>query len=400
MNQISVEVVTEENFFDSLHDQWHQLFAATECSSPFLSWEWLSVWYQWFGADRTPFVLKAFRDKQLIGLFPLCSQEKKVLGMRLKLLAFIGEQVGGADYLDVIAKTEDKAEIYSAVLEFLKREKLFDLISLENMASDSAAVTGLQNINGKSDLSGICVPTAICPRINLSGGWETILKESKRASNFKRKLKQLEKIPDFEFRTITAPDETGAAFERFFRLHEQRWSKEGGSELSGHPRLVSFQRNLISGLADSGLLRFDELWADGECRASVYALDNGNTFYYYNAGYDLEWANYSVGLVLIGLSVKNAVGRGNSVYDFLRGEETYKFDWANDKSELVTVNLSRRTAPALAHEGLTRIWRNLRMLSKFVLPDDLAETLKSRKRSWKRKNQLTGLETEAVQKAL
>ena len=400
MSRISIEKAYEDDTFAVLQADWQQLFAASECASPFLSWEWLSTWFRWFGADRTPFILKAFRDHRLIGLLPLCLQEKKVLGMRLRRLAFIGEDVGGADYLDLIAAPKDKAEILAAIFEFLKNENCFDLIALENLAGDSATVEFLQNSAGQSRLRRSKQPTATCPRINLNGGWETILKQSKRAANFKRRLKQLEKIPDFEFRTVTAPFETGAAFERFFRLHEQRWLKNGGSELSGHPRLASFQRDLIVTLADSGSLRFDELWAEGECRASVYGLDDGKTFYYYNAGYDLDWAKLSVGLVLIGLSVRNAIERGNSVYDFLRGDETYKFDWANDKTKLITVNLSRRTAPALAFEGLNRVWFNLKHLSNFVLPDDLAERLKSVKRSWKRKNQLSGAELETAPKAL
>jgi len=396
MSQISVQRAAGENIFESLREEWKQLFAATEFSSPFLSWEWLSNWYKFFGEDRTPFILKIYRENALIGLLPLCSQEKRVLGMKMKRLSFVGEEIGGADYLDLIAKPEDKTQILSAVFEFLKKEEYFDLICLENIAGDSATVNFLQNSSKEKSnrLRYFDSVTAICPQINLAGGWDTVLKQSKRASNFKRRIKQLEKMSGFEFRSVTSPEETGEAFERFYNLHEKRWANCGGSELSGHPRLVSFQRDLIPALAQSGLLRFDELWVEGECRASVYGLDDGKTFYYYNSGYDLDWGNYSVGLVLIGLSVRNAIERGNSLYDFLRGEETYKFDWANQKSELKTVSLNRRTIPALTHEGLSQIRLNLKNLSKFALPADFANALKNRRREWKRNYQLSDLKAE------
>lgn len=404
MSQISIEKATGENVFASLQAEWRNLFAATRgASSPFLSWEWLSTWHKWFGANRTPFILKAYRQNQLIGLLPLCLQEKKVLGMRLKRLGFIGETQGGADYLDLIAKPEDKSEVLAAIFEFLKREQCFDLICLENLAGDSATVGFLQNFSqGDTErrLRDTVTTTSVCPQIDLSGGWETVLKQSKRASNFKRRLKQLEKLPGFEFRSITSPAESGEAFERFYRLHEKRWLKTGGSELSGHPRLVSFQRDLVPALAQTGLLRFDELWVEGECRSSVYGLDNGQTFYYFNSGYDLEWSNFSVGLVLIGLSVKNSIARGCSLYDFLRGDETYKFDWANQKSELVTVNLIRKTLPALAYEGMNQAWFSFRKFSKSALPSGFAETLRNRWRGWKRKYQLSDLEVEKTQQAL
>ena len=164
MSQILIEKLDGENAFDSLGEEWRQLFAET-ASSPFLSWEWLSTWYKWFGGGRTPFILKATRENQLIGLLPLCFEEKKVLGMRLKRLSFMGEQVGGADYLDLIAKSEDKRQVLLAVFDFLKKENCFDLICLENLASDSTTVGFLQNFSEhttKERLRYASLTTATC----------------------------------------------------------------------------------------------------------------------------------------------------------------------------------------------------------------------------------------------
>ena len=399
MSKITVKKVEGENVFESLREEWQKLFAESE-SSPFLSFEWLSSWYKWFGANRNLFVLTAYRDNRLIGLLPLCTQEKKTLGMTVTRLGFIGEEVGGADYLDCIARTEDKIEIIPVFFDFLKNETSFDLISLENLSGDSEISKYLQKTNKtktKNTFRYKNLKTSVCPKIDLNDGWESVLKKSKRASNFKRRLKQLEKMPGFEFRSVTSPDEINEAFERFFALHEKRWKKDGGSELSGHPKLISFQRDLVFEMSQTGLLRFDEVWVEGECRSSVYALDDGKTFYYYNSGYDLEWGQMSVGLVLIGLSVKSAIERGNSTYDFLRGEETYKFDWANKQTDLVTVNLSRNTLPALVYEGLNQATINLKKLSKSILPENLSQPLKNWRREWKRNYQLSDLEAEKSQ---
>ncbi|MDQ3800775.1 MAG: GNAT family N-acetyltransferase, partial [Acidobacteriota bacterium] len=97
MSRILIEKAGGENVFEELREEWKGLFAASGGCSPFLSWEWLSTWYKWFGvAERTPFVLKAYRENRLVGLLPLCLHEKKILGMRLRRLAFIGEAQGGA----------------------------------------------------------------------------------------------------------------------------------------------------------------------------------------------------------------------------------------------------------------------------------------------------------------
>jgi CelD/BcsL family acetyltransferase involved in cellulose biosynthesis len=133
-------------------------------------------------------------------------------------------------------------------------------------------------------------------------------------------------------------------------------------------------------MAGTGLLRFDELWAGGECHASIYGFDNGETFYYYNTGYDPEWASYSVGLVLTGLSIRNAVERGVGTYDFLRGDEAYKFDWANKMQQLVNVTLARNTVVARLAVSLADANARSRSVAKALLPFSLAET--ARKWRW------------------
>ena len=199
----------------------------------------------------------------------------------------------------------------------------------------------------------------------------------------------MKKINGFEYRSITSPDETTGAFERFFRLHDERWVKEGGSELSGHPTLVGFQRALVPELSRIGLIRFDELWAEGECRASIYGLDDGNTFYNYNSGFDPAYSRLSVGRIMLGLSIKNAVERGNTMYDFLRGNETYKSDWANQSTNLVNVSLARKTLPVTAYMGMGKCLTGLRDASKAVLPSGIIGVIGTWRRAWKR-NYLTG----------
>jgi len=60
----------------------------------------------------------------------------------------------------------------------------------------------------------------------------------------------------------------------------------------------------------------------------------------------------------------------------------------------VTIRLSRRTVPAIAHEILNQTWFGLQNFSKDVLPSSFTEQLKTLRRKWKRENQLSGLTIE------
>jgi len=116
----------------------------------------------------------------------------------------------------------------------------------------------------------------------------------------------------FERRVITAPEQARGSFRRFLVLHEQRWAMQGGSDAMGQPAFKAFHRDVVERLAHAGLLRFEELWVEGACRASLYGIETGGRFYFYQTGVDPAWAKRSVGLVQLGLSVQDAVSRARS----------------------------------------------------------------------------------------
>lgn len=384
MNQIRLEKSIGKDALLQIREDWTNLFVRTNCA-PFLSFEWISAWYEKLAESREIYLLQAYQNERLIGILPLCLQTKSVFGFKFRQLGFLGEQIGGADYLDLIAEDENKAEIWAKAFEFLSEEKDFDSINLENLAENSSTISILEKLcEIDKSFRFKRITSSICPQIDLTSGWESVLSASKRKDNFKRRLKKLEKMQGFEFRSITEKSEISAAFERFAFLHEKRWEKDGGSEATGLPQLMKFHRAVVEDLAEKKLVRFDEIWVEGECRASVYGLDNGETFYYYNAGYDLDWANYSVGMVLIGLSIKTAIARGNVLYDFLRGEETYKFDWSNAQEKLVTIKLNRPNFLASADRFLEDSWIFLRDSAKTLLPSEFAAKLQNLKRNWLR----------------
>ncbi len=391
MIRIEIHEGPGSDAFCQARDDWHQLFQTAKCS-PFLSWEWMSTWFEHFGEGRTAFLITACRNDRVIGLLPMFCSNDAFLGITKKKLSLMGEGVGGADQLDLICDPAYYDEAFTAIVRFLLDRKDCDLIRFDSLSSESRGIDHLRDTSylGEKGLSRFStVTTGVCPQIDLSSGWESVLTNGKRAANFKRRLNKIEKRPDFDFRTVVSESEASSAFERFLKLHQKRWERSGGSELTGHTRLIGFQRDLVKRMAEAGLVRFDEIWLDGECRSSVYGLDDGHTFYYYNSGYDLDYADLSVGLVLIGLSIKSAVERGNTLYDFLRGDETYKFDWANQSVEIVNVSLGRNSISTAVADKLTRALGSVKRIGKATLPEGLTAMIANRRRAWKRSYQLS-----------
>ena len=64
--------------------------------------------------------------------------------------------------------------------------------------------------------------------------------------------------------------------------------------------------------------------AAGGVVAGVFGFDDDSGYYLYNSAYDPDWSAVSPGIVALTLLVEEAIARGRTVFDFLKGDETYK----------------------------------------------------------------------------
>jgi CelD/BcsL family acetyltransferase involved in cellulose biosynthesis len=416
-----------------LRAEWQALYRAAQ-AAPFLTWEWAATWHEWLNPNGTPVLLCARAAGQLIGLLALNEEPARVVGWPVQRLSFLGEGFGGADYLDVLARPGREAEVTAAILTFLTQQVSFDALELEGFDEQSHSLAwlaaqqpfqyrasgavqkcstrffflpsfflpaighwlaGKKRAGKKGGVAGGALSHRstrelyVCPQVDLTAGWDSVLKNSRRADNFKRRLRQLRARDGFAFRSVTDPAEAPAAFERFLHLHEARWAEAGGSEMTGHARLQSFHRGLVARFAAAGLLRFDELWVEGACRASIYGLEHQGRYYFYNSGYDQTWRNASVGLVGLGLSLEAAIARGNTAYDFLRGTESYKFDWAGATRATVAVRLTTPRLRARAFSFWQQTSTTLRKGVREAFPQSLLFSLQQARRAWVRHQELS-----------
>jgi CelD/BcsL family acetyltransferase involved in cellulose biosynthesis len=113
--------------------------------------------------------------------------------------------------------------------------------------------------------------------------------------------------------------------------------------------------------------------------ASVYGVVHRGKFHYYQSGYAPLWASRSVGLVLLARTVSDSFAEGLSEFDFLRGNEGYKAQWARSERWTIQLRLWRgaRGRAAKAASGATQL---LRAGFKAALPSGTLETVRAARR--------------------
>jgi hypothetical protein len=196
----------------------------------------------------------------------------------------------------------------------------FDILELDGLPCDSPSAPWLAcGFGSDTNFKYRLEPRYVCPQVRLDKPWEELRQSFSRAGYFSRNLRRLRRLPGFDYRVVTDPDQAVEAFERFLALHESSWASRGGSSATGRQSLKDFHRDVVVRLALAGRLRFEEIWIDGACRASLYGISGGERYCFYLSGYDPAWAKLSLGFAVIGLSIASAVERGVKFYDMLRG---------------------------------------------------------------------------------
>jgi CelD/BcsL family acetyltransferase involved in cellulose biosynthesis len=74
--------------------------------------------------------------------------------------------------------------------------------------------------------------------------------------------------------------------------------------------------------------------------AGFITLEWGTTIGLYNSGFELARAALAPGLVLLAYMIQDAIARGKTRFDFLRGEERYKYEFGPIPEDLYQVRLA------------------------------------------------------------
>jgi CelD/BcsL family acetyltransferase involved in cellulose biosynthesis len=387
-----VEELSGPEALSSLAPEWQALFNATN-ATPFLSWEWISAWHKWLGRGKHPRLFCAREGGMLVGLLALGEEERRLKGTpaRLRQISFLGDQLGGSDYLDVLALPGYEQDCAKVLFGHIAEHIEFDILELDGLPCDSPSAPWLAYSFGSgANFKYRLEPRYVCPQVRLDKPWEELLRSSSRASYFSRNLRRLRRLPGFDHRVVTDPSQAVEAFERFLALHESSWASRGGSDATGRKSLKDFHRDVVMRLALAGRLRFEEIWINGACRASLYGIGGGERYCYYLSGYDAAWAKYSLGGAVVGLSIAGAVERGVKFYDMLRGAEPYKFGWANETRATFAAHVTSDSLPARLAVMRDRVADAARAAAHALLPAPALALWRRRRKAWMRQSMLDG----------
>ncbi|HEY4669346.1 MAG TPA: GNAT family N-acetyltransferase [Tepidiformaceae bacterium] len=309
---VAAPLITAEPL-ESLAPEWASLHARSEEQLPYLHPSWQATWLRHFGKGTEPVFLAVRLDEELIGVAAL---DMDPSGAR---------QLGDpevCDYAGILAAPGQEGAVASGVLEWVT-EDLGSRLTLWGVPEDSPMRTAFAPAAAAFGWSYTEEEEAIAPRAALPGDFEAYLAGLRKHERHevRRKLRHLEAAGQVAFESYTDRASVEANFDRFLEM--MRASRQDKAEfLTGE--MEGFFRDLAASLSDAGLLRLSSLSLDGKSTAMIFCFESESSVFLYNSGYDPAFGHLAVGLLSKVLAIRDAIGRGKRVFDFLRGEEEYK----------------------------------------------------------------------------
>jgi CelD/BcsL family acetyltransferase involved in cellulose biosynthesis len=328
---IATEVVTTTEAFLALAPVWDEVVSATAAPNVFLTWAWLSSWWECFGTGTPWVVVVRARDTgRVVGLAPFLYRQMPRSGPALsRELAFMGCTVGSPDHLDVVARVGWEAAVADAVVRcVLERRPRWDLLRLDGMAAQSRLVEQLLDRRRRWPSLVWEVP---CPWVALPPGWDDYVAGLKRKVryNLRSRAHRLERESEqpVRFEMVARPEELPGALEALFALHQgRRETDEPGA--FGDASKVRFHQLVAERFLRAGGLRLSLLKVGDQTLAAAYCLRVGDVVSFYQTGFDPDWSKYGPGAAIVAYAIESAIREGAREFDFLRGDHAYKDQFA------------------------------------------------------------------------
>ncbi len=339
-----LESIQTQEVFESLAEEWNHLLSQSASHVPFLRHEYLSAWWRTMGGGEWPqgelYIYTARMPQgDLCGIAPLFLTKNQEGEAALMLLGSIEI----SDYLDVIARPEDLPGFLSLLLEHLggPQAPSWQVLDLYNLLEDSPTLPALGEATRLRGWQISQERLQHCPYIPLPGDWETYLAniDKKQRHEIRRKIRRAESNESsVTWRIVGLQDDLDEEIDAFLGLMANDPAKRAFLTDIMRTQL----RLAVQAAHRQGWLQLSFLEVDGEKAAGYLNFDYADHIWVYNSGIDFEYGALSPGWVLLGYLLQWANDNKRQAFDFMRGDESYKYRFGGIDRFVVRARVTRK----------------------------------------------------------
>lgn len=363
MSSLEVSVIDSREGFDRLRAAWDECLERSATASIFVTGDWMYHWWVHYGAGRSLRLFVARRGDRVVGLLPLYVRRERTLGtLHSRVLRFVGTgDDTSPDYLGPIVEAEGEKNTLSSLCRAVMADRSWDTLNLSDLRAESTFAHALQEAGREAGTPARRYCGGAIRVARLPSTWDGYLKRLRRNQrhNVRRARTRLEEEHGGRFFRWEDGSTLDRAIDRLAELHRLRWNGRAAECSFSSDRYLGFHREVMHACHSRGRLRLNCLAFDGRLAAVNYAYAYRGEVSLFQTGFDPERGALRPGYALLAWSIEQAISEGMRVFDFLKGEHSYKKTWAQDRRSMCVIRANRRTAAgrleALRREHLPRL---------------------------------------------
>lgn len=363
-----IDVIEEFGALESARGDWEAVYAADPEASLFMSWRWIA---DWLAASRTVWLVLAAKptqaDDDYVAFLPLRMRVHfdKERGFFNELYLAGGEF---SDHAGVLAHPDFEAAAISAFTDHLRKKLNWAKLTLHNLWMSErrrrlflSAFDELRFVHKDIAYFDKVANTnlSVCPSIALPSDWDAYL--ATLSANNRQKIRRWQrKVGASEEYEITLADaETYADdIDMLLDLWKTKWTRRKGARAE---KIAQCNRAMLTRCARNGTLFLPVFRHGGRPVAALAILvdHTKKAMLFLITGRDETYDEAPAGYLLHAYSIRHAIAEGFATYDFLRGDEPYKYLFASQEQRLracsVATKNGRNLGDALDPRGLERM---------------------------------------------
>lgn len=334
---MQTDIHTTPDAFDILAGEWNALLKRSTSDTLFLTNEWQKTWWRELGEGELR-VLALREGGELVGIAPLFFEANALGGVEVALVGC--KEV--SDYLDFIFAAGHEAACARAVVDFLAgpQAPAWHTLGLCNIIESSPTLTVFRDFLEERGWKPHAAFEDVCPIVALPDSFDAYLAQldGKERRELQRKLRRASEDVAVTFATDAAALDKDV--DDFLALMKASMHTKSSFMT---PRMQRFFHAAARATFDAGWLQLAFLEVEGARAATYMNFVYGDAVLVYNSGLDPEkFAYLSPGQVLVARLIERAIADGRRTFDFLQGNEEYKYKLGGKDVKLFTLS-ARRT---------------------------------------------------------
>ena len=243
-------------------------------------------------------------------------------------------RLAGADYHDILAAPGDEAEAVAELIETLQKDRAWKVADFRTLDPDGVLASGFANhfaMRKKLPFKFLFIPHQTYLNVRLPGTWKEMEAQLGKKLAYQMRSAEGKRARTFsssELRLANA-ETLDADIDAMVSLHAERAVTKGVSGMFADPLSIDKFRTSAKQLCAAEKLWLFTLWIEAKPVSALFCLVDDRRIYFYNSGFDKTFQKFHPVKVLIAEALRRGIAEHKEEFDFMKGDEPYKTEWAN-----------------------------------------------------------------------